>query len=183
MEMYEGRWVVTVKFPEKWGAYTSEDGRIKVGPDDNDPTLWYYCATNESIDLDEIIELVDETVKTNLEAIKKVELFKLKANELKKIFSDESLSFKKLQTLQFVFSDKIEETRTTKTETPKKTASKKDLISQVENVIQEHDVFTPEPVKETTPKKTRKQKQKQTEELQSVQATNMTQEEIDELRG
>ena len=196
MEMYDGKWVVAVKFKPKWGAYPSEDGRIKVSPDEQQPDLWWYYADDTSVDVDEIINLINETVVTNMEAIKKVELFKLKAGELKQIFSDEKLSFKKLQTLKFVFDDSVVE-RKVESEAPitkKKTTSKKDLMSQVGDVIQEHDVFTQPPiekkvdeeveeVEEVPVKKSRKTKQKTQEVVESLTANEMTSEEIDELRG
>ena len=107
MEMYEGRWVIVVKYRPKWGAYSSEDGRIKVSADENQEDVWWYYATDDKVEVDDIINLITETVATNIEAIKKVELFKIKAGELKQIFSDETLSFKTLQTLKFVFDDSI----------------------------------------------------------------------------
>lgn len=182
MEMYDGNWVVCVKFKPKWGAYSSEDGRIKVGPDDKVPDLWWYYGASNDVDIDEIINLINETVETNLEAIKKVELFKLKAGELKQIFSDETISFKKLQTLKFVFDDNPVES--VKQEPKKRVSSKKDLMSHVGDVIQEHDVFTQETVKEEEPpKKTKKSKQKVVEELQPVSPIDMTEDEINDLRG
>ena len=191
MEMYDGKWVICTQFKPKWGAYPSEDGRIKVVSDEQQPDMWWYCAEDDGVDVDEIINLINETVVTNLDAIKKVELFKEKASELKKIFSDEKLSLKMLQTLKFVFDDTIVENIVEKEEKPvikKKTTSKKDLMSHVGDVIQEHDVFSkPEVVVQETHdyepevvKKTRKTKQKQVE---SLTPSDMTSEEINELRG
>lgn len=187
MDIYEGRWVITVKYRPKWGAYSSDDGRIKVGPDERTPDVWLYCAADDTVEVDEIIDLIEETVQTNLEAIKKVELFKLKANELKQLFSDESISFKKLQTLKFVFdaSQSVEETtKPVKEVTKKKASSKKDLMSQVGEVIQEHDVFstsTPEEAPEEKP--VRKKRESKPKAIETATPVNMSQEEIDALRG
>lgn len=194
MEMYNGRWVICVRFRPKWGAYSSDDGRIKVGSDEKQPDVWWYCANEDDVEVDEIIDLIDETVQTNIEAIKKVELFKLKASELKQIFSDESISFKRLQTLNFVFDDsKVPEDKEkpVKAETKKKVSTKKELMTQVGEVIQEHDVFTT-PVEsgaETIESNAKGYKRKTTSKPKVVESAktatpvDMTQAEIDDLRG
>lgn len=190
MEMYNGLWVVRVKYRPKWGAYPPEDGTIDVVADENEADLWWYCAKNKEVEIDAIINLIEETIQTNLEAIKKVELFKLKANELKQIFSDESISLSKLQTLRFVFnSDQQAEKPTVKQEPKKKMASKKDFIEVVTDEIKEHNVFT-KPSEETqleepkTNTNTRKSVKKKVEKLESTTTpADMTQEEINELRG
>lgn len=183
MEMHQGRWVIIVKYRPRWGAYASDDGRIEVGPDEKVPDVWWYYAKEEDVDVDEIIDLIDETVQTNMEAIKKVELFKLKATELKEIFSNEELSFKKLQTLKFVFDDTelVEEKpkKAAKGDVKKAATSKKNLMTQVGEEIFEHDVFNSRSsvVEEKTPVKQKKGK------ATTVKAVEMSKEEIDELRG
>lgn len=192
IDIYNGAWVVRVSYPQKWGAYPPEDGSIKVVSDENEAGLWWYCANNEGVTVDKIINLIEETVHTNMEAIKKVELFKLKASELKQLFSDESISFKRLQTLKFVFdSSPINEEKVVKKGEAKKVASKKDLINQVDDAIKEHDVFTakPEKVEEVlskreVPKKTTRKKPVVEQEVVSTSTPDeMTQAEIDDLRG
>lgn len=188
MEMYEGRWVIAVKYRPKWGAYSKEDGRIKVSPDENEEDVWWYYASDQTVEVDEIIDFICETVATNIEAIKKVELFKMKASELKKIFSDESLSFKKLQTLNFVFDDSTTKNKSVNEDVKKKVISKKDLLTKIDD----HDLFTKENesqvddiVPEVKPKtKTRKKKDVEEKKVEeTVEADEMTKEEIDELRG
>jgi hypothetical protein len=175
MEMYEGRWVISVKYQPKWGAYSSEDGRISVVEDDNHADVWWYCAKDDDVTVDDIIELICETVQTNLEAIKKVELFKLKASELKQLFSDEKISLSKLQTLKFVFEDGPVD----------KPITKKDLITHVDETIKEHDVFKPTTDTAEKVKRARKSEKKQRTTSQIVTATpkDLTQEEINDLRG
>lgn len=198
MEMYNGRWVVCVKFRPKWGAYSSDDGRIKVGPDEKQADVWWYCANDDDVEVDEIIDLIDETVQTNMEAIKKVELFKLKASELKQIFSDENTSFKKLQSLKFVFDEDVigavdtKAKKSVRQDVKKAAPTKKDLISQVGEEIQEHNILSA-PVKQEeeatesdrakTYKRKTSGKSKVTESMKSVTPVDMTQEEIDSLRG
>lgn len=190
MDMYNGSWVIRVKYPPKWGAYPPEDGSVKVVSDENENGLWWYCANNEEITVDDIMNLIEETIQTNIEAIKKVELFKLKAGELKQLFSDESISLKKLQSLKFVFDSSVNEVKVNnKSEVKKKVASKKDLISKVDEEISEHNVFTSksedreevEVVKEM-PKKVGRKK-KSVESVVTATPDTMTQTEIDDLRG
>lgn len=187
MEMYEGRWVVAVKYNPKWAAYSSEDGNIEVVKDEKKEGVWWYYAVNEKIEISDIINFILETASTNIEAIKKVELFKIKAGELKKIFSDETLTFSKLETLKFVFeedgkpmeNDVIHE--------------KKDIIKNIGERIKSHDIFEGEDMildKKSKNKKRKKSDKNNEESLTSLdkdtiklESNEMTKEEIDELRG
>ena len=188
MERFNGCWTICVQYRPKWMAYPSEDGRVKVAQEDEAPDMWWYCASNDSVTVDEIITLIYETVQTNLEAIKKVELFKCKAGELKQLFSDEKITYQKLQTLRFVFDDSqaVKTTSQPKSDEKKKIPSKKDVMAQVGAEIQEHNVFTtPTETQPTTPVKPTKRKRSvansKTEE--TLTPSEMTQEEINDLRG
>ena len=188
MERLNGCWVICVQYRPKWMAYSSEDGRVKVAQEDEAPDMWWYCANDKTVTVDEIITLIDETVQTNLEAIKKVELFKCKAGELKQLFSDEKITYQKLQTLKFVFDDSqvTKATSQTKTEEKKKMPSKKDVMAQVGAEIQEHNVFTtPTETQPTTPVKPTRRKRSIAEpkDAETLTPSEMTQEEIDDLRG
>jgi len=187
MAMYDGKWVVAVKYPPKWVAYSSDDQTIFVNQDDKNDNIWWYYAKDETIEIDDIINFVDETVQTNIEAIKKVELFKLKASELKRLFNDENMSFSRLQKLRFVFDDKVVAKPVKEKHQPKAAPTKEE--------IQEHDIFQPETATEATetaqvkedntqPKK-RQQKQNKEENkgLRAVTPVEMSQSDIDNLRG
>ena len=184
IEQYEGKWVICVKYRSKWGAYPSEDGKIKAVPDEHTPDVWWYYANDSKVDIDSIFDLIDETIQTNLDAVRKVELFKLKADELKRIFSDETMPFSKLQTLEFTFSDTESEKdeKPKKTKTPKKTRpmTKKDILKIDDSVS---DVS----VENMTEKKTDDKKVEKTpsdsKDGTAVNANELTQEEIDNLRG
>lgn len=204
MDVYDGQWVVRVKYRPKWGAYAPDDGSVKVVADENEQDLWWYCANSTDVDIDRIIDLIDETVQTNLEAIRKVELFKLKAGELKKLFSDESIPLRKLQNLRFTFvEDSVPPEKRTpvlkKKEDVKAAVSKKELISQVDDEINGHDVFTSQktekeavqeqvsdvPVQQPAQKRKSQQKVKkeQPSEPVTVSADEMSESEIESLRG
>lgn len=188
IEQFEGKWVICVKYKPKWGAYPSEGGKINAVPDENTPDVWWYYGKDDKVDIDSIFDLIDETIQTNLDAIRKVELFKLKAEELKRIFSDDSISFKKLQTLRFVFDEKIAMNDSKpKKGKRSKPMSKKDILKIDDSVADE----VTEPVKENSDGQISesacgdaKKDSYDTENTETaVNATELSQEEIDDLRG
>lgn len=188
IEQFEGKWVICVKYKPKWGAYPSEGGKINAVPDENTPDVWWYYGKDNKVDIDSIFDLIDETIQTNLDAIRKVELFKLKAEELKRIFSDDSISFKKLQTLRFVFDEKIamNDSKPKKAKRSKP-MSKKDILKIDDSVADE----VTEPVKEIADGQvdeavcadTKKETYGPENTEAVVNATELSQEEIDNLRG
>ena len=188
IEQFDGKWVICVKYKPKWGAYPSEGGKINAVPDENIPDVWWYYGKDDKVDIDSIFDLIDETIQTNLDAIRKVELFKLKAEELKRIFSDDSISFKKLQTLRFVFDEKIAMNDSKpKKGKRSKPMSKKDILKIDDSVADE----VTEPVKENSDGQISesacgdaKEDAYDPENTETgVNATELSQEEIDDLRG
>ena len=188
IEQFEGKWVICVKYKPKWGAYPSEGGKINAVPDENTPDVWWYYGKDDKVDIDSIFDLIDETIQTNLDAIRKVELFKLKAEELKRIFSDDSISFKKLQTLRFVFDEKIAMNDSKpKKGKRSKPMSKKDILKIDDSVADE----VTEPVKENSDGQISESVCGDAKEdaygpentETAVNATELSQEEIDDLRG
>lgn len=190
MEMVEGKWAVCAQYRDNWCAYPPDDGSVELIEDENEKNHWWYVAKDESVVIDKLISLIEETVQTNIDAIRKVELFKEKATELKKIFSDEKLTLAQLQTLRFVFdgAQAIEKKEVT-VQTPKKTvSSKKEILSKAESQIEKQDVFkvsVPEVVQEEKPRRGQKSKPAKPVEKPevTVSAVDMTKEEIDDLRG
>jgi hypothetical protein len=155
LEQYEGKWVVCVNYKEKWGAYSSDDGKINAIPDEKVPCRFWYIANDKSITLDDILDLISETVETNIDALKKAELFKVYISKLKVLFSSEEYTYNDLSRLTFTFNDVIDNTHledkvATNTNVPttnsksvlsgrksskKKTTSKKDVIKQLNSNI------------------------------------------------
>lgn len=129
--------VVKVMFPEKWSVYPSRDGIIKVSSDDTTQNLYYYYTDLSVGNLDDIFSLLHETIKMNLEAAKRVELLKVKMNELKELFANNPLE--KLATLQFMFVDDATE----KTNKPKRkyTRKKKEAAVAEEENKEEKEVI------------------------------------------
>ena len=100
IEMYNEALMVKVTYPDRWKAYPSDDGRIKVTPSDTDPNLTYYYADSNDTTYEEMFDLVEQTIKANKDIVLKLKLLKEKGEELKELFS--RLGYEELQTLRFV---------------------------------------------------------------------------------
>ena len=100
IEMYNEGLIVKVQYPQKWNAYNSADGRIKVTPSETTPNEFFYFASSNDSTYDDIFDLVEETIKANQDVILKIKLLKDKVEELRDLFS--KLSYDELLTLKFV---------------------------------------------------------------------------------
>lgn len=117
IEMYNEALMVKVVYPDRWKAYPSDDGRIKVTPSDSDPNMTYYYADSNDTTYEEMFDLVEQTIKANKDIVLKLKLLKEKGEELKDIFS--KLSYEELLTLRFV-TDKVGEKKPKRKYTKKK---------------------------------------------------------------
>lgn len=108
IEMYNEAIMVKVTYPNKWKAYPSDDGRIKVTLDDNDKSITYYYADSNDTTYEEIFDLIEQTIKTNQDIILKLKLLKDKVEELKELF--QNTSYDDLLNLQFIIK-KTKKTR------------------------------------------------------------------------
>ena len=103
MEIVNNTAIIKVLYGEKWGAYPSPDEKIKVAKSDEVPNEWFYYSDYTYTVIDEIFDLIEETIDMNLSAIERLELFNQKMEELKELFANEPLS--KLKTLTFHFEE------------------------------------------------------------------------------
>lgn len=103
MEIVNNTAIIKVLYGEKWGAYPSADDRIKVAKSEEVPNEWFYYSDYTYTIIDEIFDLIEETIDMNLSAIERLGLFNQKIDELKELFANESLS--KLKTLSFHFEE------------------------------------------------------------------------------
>lgn len=101
IEMYNEALIVKVMYPSKWQAYPSKDEKIKVAPSDTNPNESYYYASSENTTYDEMLDLIEETIKVNSETALKIKLLAEKIEELKELFSDKD--YDELLTLTFSF--------------------------------------------------------------------------------
>jgi hypothetical protein len=125
IEIHNGYLTMIVNFKPKWGVFPSPDEKIKVG---NSPSgnknEWVYYGKYDEVTVDDIFDLVEQTIDVNLEAALKIELMSEKIEELKKLFSETPYS--KLQTLTFNISD----TNNSKTKNKSKKANKRSKIEE-----------------------------------------------------
>lgn len=111
IERYNDALIVRVKLPERWGTYPSSDERIKVAKSEEVPNEYYYYGSSNDVNLEDIFQLILETIQMNKDVLLKIELLKEKVQELKELFDTKPLE--ELKTLKFV------------TEQPKKTKAKR----------------------------------------------------------
>lgn len=111
IERYNDALIVRVKLPERWGTYPSSDERIKVAASEEVPNEYYYYGSSNDVNLEDIFQLILETIQMNKDVLLKIELLKEKVQELKDLFDTKPLE--ELKTLKFV------------TEQPKKTKAKR----------------------------------------------------------
>ena len=124
MEIVNNTAIIKVLYGEKWGAYPSQDEHIKVAKSEEVPNEWFYYADYTYTIIDEIFDLIEETIEMNLSAIERLHLFNQRMEDLKTIFANEPLD--KLKTLTFQF-DEVKK--------PKRKKSKKQNKQQVEENI------------------------------------------------
>lgn len=104
IEMYNEALMVKVSYPNKWKAYPSNDGRIKVTPSETDPNITFYYADSNNTSYEDMFDLIEETIKSNQDIVLKLKLLRDKVEELKELF--QSTPYEDLKTLQFVIDKK-----------------------------------------------------------------------------
>lgn len=102
IEVKDSLYIVKVVFPHKWSAYNSDDEVIKVAKSETNRNEWFYYANITEVDLNDIFDLIEETIHTNESVTKKIELMRVKMEELKDLFQTETLE--RLETLEFIFN-------------------------------------------------------------------------------
>lgn len=118
IEIRDNLYIVKVYYPDKWKGYDSEDSLISVA--NNNDNSWFYYANVTEVDLYDIFELIKDTIRTNQEKEKRVELMKIKMLELKDLFSDMTIPLSSLETLTFTLGTEVKKTKRTTRKTSKK---------------------------------------------------------------
>ena len=134
VEMYNEALMVKVVFPDRWKAYPSDDGRIKVTPSESDPNMTFYYADSNDTTYDEMFDLIEQTIKANKDIVLKLKLLREKGEELKELFS--KLTLEELQTLRFV-TDKVNPEKPKRKYARKKKTDKVEVENNVEVVSTE----------------------------------------------
>ena len=135
IEVKETLFILRVSLPYRWSAYNRDDEVIKVAKSDvpqanKTDAEWFYYADVNEVDLNEMFDLVEETIRTNEEVNQKIELMKVRMEELKDIFQNETLE--RLQTLEFTFAEPQKRKKKTKQKAKTEQAvTKKDIAEEV----------------------------------------------------
>ena len=95
----EGLPLIDTVFKEGWSV--PEDSKINMVKGDDGMNYYMIYSEDKKIGIDELLAFVDKTIKLNLEREKKHDLLRVKVEELKKLFKENSLA--KLSRLKFSF--------------------------------------------------------------------------------
>ena len=97
----EGLPLIDTVFKEGWTV--PEDSSITKVKGDEGMNYYMIYSEKKGVGIDELLSFVDKTIKLNLEREKKHELLRLKVEELKKLFKDNTLA--RLTRLKFTFTE------------------------------------------------------------------------------
>lgn len=134
IEYFNDALIVKVNFPPRWQVYPSIDGNIKPASGEKIAGEYFYYGDMNKVSLDEIFELIKETIDANKDAESKIQLLNDKVNELKELFKREPLD--RLLKLNFIIEEAKE----------KKQKRKYNKKKKVEDVKVESDTILTEPV-------------------------------------
>lgn len=139
LQFFEGKILITAKFDPLWviqdGDYKIENkGSIRVAQQTNDP-LKYFLGLNDTIELSDIINLIEKILESNLTEQRKINLFNMKVNELRNLINE--LTLEEFESLRFKYKTEkkkfIKETSNVNIETPSET-SINDLSKETQNI-------------------------------------------------
>lgn len=99
---HNDKFLVSINYKEGWSAIQPSDSEIEFLKDKEKPDTYYYIAPldTEAIHLQNIFNVIDETITYNEELEKKLELFQKKVEEMQVLFSEKPLD--ELLTMEFV---------------------------------------------------------------------------------
>ena len=134
-EIKQGYYHISLKYQDNWNIIVPENENIYVEQRNG---ICHYIASTDSITIDEMFKVIDNTIEYNTDLEKKLELFKEKVAKLQELFSTES--YKKLKTIEFVFpkqkkSSKKKLKETTVEEIPISDANSVSVIEDIPNDI------------------------------------------------
>jgi hypothetical protein len=93
--------VVDVQLKGNWNILDSDKISVKKGK--TEENYFMFFSEDESISFDDILDHVEKVINVNIENEKKLELIKIKIEELKRYFENKSLEV--LKTLRFEFDE------------------------------------------------------------------------------
>lgn len=100
IDYYNDCIMVKASFPDKITVVGSEELGIKVTKSEDG--IWYYYGNKNEVEIEDIFDLIQSTIRVYEEAKQKATLFRAKCEELKEMFATNPLD--KLETLYFGFN-------------------------------------------------------------------------------
>ena len=97
-EVKQGYYHFSLKYPNNWNIIVSENDNIYI-EQRND--VCHYIASTDNTTIDDIFNVINETIEYNTDLEKKLQLFKEKVAKLQELFSVET--YQRLKTIEFVF--------------------------------------------------------------------------------
>lgn len=137
IEVYNNALIVKVTFPSNWKYFQSPDERIKVTPGEDDENMVYYYANSSDASFEDLFDIIEETIKVNLDTTLKLKLLKEKVEELREIFSNHT--YDELQNLSIVFTKKE---KTKRRNTRKKVKEEKETPENEASPLPKNDEET-----------------------------------------
>lgn len=128
----DGAFILKIRFNRSWRVIEPQDKeRIAFAKDNNTEGLYWYVAHIE--DVDELFDLIDETIEVNQELERKRDLYKSKVDELKELFLSD-ITYEKLCTLEFTFAKQKKEKAQKRKKTEPKSIESLDVADEPQTV-------------------------------------------------
>lgn len=100
----DGNFILKIRYKDNWTTITPDDqNTIAFAEDNNRKNLYWYVCTIDNVD--ELFDLIDETINVNKDIERKSELYNEKVKELQELFLSD-LSFDVLKSIEFTFPKK-----------------------------------------------------------------------------
>ena len=118
---------VRTRFPNNWviSDLLEDNFKVKGVQDKKNNTQFFFTDMNNGFDV--VFDAIDFTIKMNLSALERLNLFKEKVNELKELFDNEDIE--KLRRIEFTF--KKNEKKGKRSKKSVKDNIEPELVSQV----------------------------------------------------
>lgn len=99
LQLANGCYVVGIRFDTRWHILQPKNDKVKCMRSSHEGDNSVFYAADMQTGTDAIFDAIDETIAYNLEVAKKMELMKVKVNELHDLFVKEP--YERLATLEF----------------------------------------------------------------------------------
>ena len=126
IEYFKNAIIVKVIFPLRWQVFPTPDGLIKPAKSETTQGEYFYYGDMNSVSLDDIFALINETIEANKDAELKIQLLNTKINELKELFK--TTPYESLTNLKFVMEVEKKEKPKRKYTKKKKTENNDDVV-------------------------------------------------------